>query len=57
MPLVQGERDERTINIFANPAEAYANAISRAGENDRIVVFGSFLTVAGVIAARKSSLH
>ena len=57
VPLVQGERDERTINIFANPAEAYANAISRAGENDRIVVFGSFLTVAGVIAARKSSLH
>ena len=57
VPLVQGERAERTVNIFANPAEAYANAISRAGENDRIVVFGSFLTVAGVMAARKSSLH
>ncbi|TFW33547.1 bifunctional tetrahydrofolate synthase/dihydrofolate synthase [Massilia horti] len=42
---------------FANPAEAYANALSRAGENDRIVVFGSFYTVAGVMAARKSSLH
>jgi len=55
--LVQEEKDERTINIFDDPAAAYANAISRAGENDRIVVFGSFLTVAGVMAARKSSFH
>ncbi|PHV08547.1 bifunctional tetrahydrofolate synthase/dihydrofolate synthase [Janthinobacterium sp. BJB412] len=54
---VQPERDERTINIFDDPAQAYANALSRAGENDRIVVFGSFLTVAGVMAARKSLLH
>ena len=52
------ERDpERSISIFASPAEAYANARSRAGENDRIAVFGSFLTVAGVIAARKSEYH
>jgi dihydrofolate synthase/folylpolyglutamate synthase len=45
--------EERSINLFATPADAYANAMSRAGENDRIVVFGSFLTVAGVMAARK----
>jgi dihydrofolate synthase/folylpolyglutamate synthase len=49
--------DEFSATAFANPAEAYANALSRAGENDRIVVFGSFYTVAGVMAARKSSLH
>jgi len=55
--IVQAEKAERTINIFDDPAAAYANAMSRAGENDRIVVFGSFLTVAGVMAARKSSLH
>ena len=55
--IVQPEKPERTINIFGDPAAAYANAMSRAGENDRIVVFGSFLTVAGVMAARKSSLH
>jgi dihydrofolate synthase/folylpolyglutamate synthase len=55
--VVQEEKAERSINIFDDPAAAYANAISRAGENDRIVVFGSFLTVAGVMAARKSSLH
>lgn len=54
---VQPERDERTIQSFDDPGAAYANAISRAGENDRIVVFGSFLTVAGVMAARKSALH
>jgi dihydrofolate synthase/folylpolyglutamate synthase len=54
---VQEEKAERTINIFDDPAQAYANAMSRAGENDRIVVFGSFLTVAGVMAARKSSFH
>ena len=55
--IVQAEKPERTINIFDDPAAAYANAVSRAGENDRIVVFGSFLTVAGVMAARKSALH
>jgi dihydrofolate synthase/folylpolyglutamate synthase len=48
---------ERSLAVFADPRAAYANAMSRAGENDRIVVFGSFLTVAGVMAARKSSLH
>ncbi|MFT5643322.1 MAG: dihydrofolate synthase/folylpolyglutamate synthase [Janthinobacterium sp.] len=48
---------ERSMAVFADPGAAYANAMSRAGENDRIVVFGSFLTVAGVMAARKSSLH
>ncbi|MBA5686247.1 bifunctional tetrahydrofolate synthase/dihydrofolate synthase [Rugamonas apoptosis] len=55
--IVQPERPERTINTFDDPAQAYANAISRVGENDRIVVFGSFLTVAGVMAARKSNPH
>jgi dihydrofolate synthase/folylpolyglutamate synthase len=49
--------DEFSVTAFANPAEAFANAMSRAEENDRIVVFGSFYTVAGVMAARKSSLH
>jgi dihydrofolate synthase/folylpolyglutamate synthase len=48
---------ERSVSAFADPAAAFANAMSRAGENDRIVVFGSFYTVAGVMAARKSSFH
>ena len=41
-----------TIETFATPAAAYENAMSRARENDRIAVFGSFLTVAGVMEAR-----
>ncbi len=41
---------ERSVRCFANPADAYADARKRAGENDRIAVFGSFLTVAGVLA-------
>jgi dihydrofolate synthase/folylpolyglutamate synthase len=49
--------DEFSAGAFANPGEAFANAMSRAGESDRIVVFGSFYTVAGVMAARKNSLH
>ena len=49
--------DEFSVKTFANPAEAFADATSRAGQDDRIVVFGSFYTVAGVMAARKSSLH
>ncbi|PUA19060.1 bifunctional tetrahydrofolate synthase/dihydrofolate synthase [Glaciimonas sp. PCH181] len=53
----EGASAESTIQSFTTPAEAYANALSRAGENDRIVVFGSFVTVAGVMEARKSGLH
>ncbi len=44
----------RTVQTFSSPMEALANALSRAGENDRITVFGSFWTVAGVIEAEKS---
>jgi dihydrofolate synthase/folylpolyglutamate synthase len=40
---------EGEILEYQDPASAYAGAIGRAGENDRIVVFGSFLTVAGVM--------
>ena len=46
---------EHSVTAFPDPAQAFANAMSRAGENDRIVIFGSFYTVAGVMAARKSS--
>ena len=37
---------------FESPREAYLAALDVAGENDRIVVFGSFLTVSDVLAAR-----
>lgn len=44
---------ESSVACFATLAEAFANALNRADENDRIVVFGSFLTVAGVMEARQ----
>ena len=57
LPQGDAKPGERTVAAFADPAQAFADARSRAGENDRIVVFGSFYTVAGVMAARKSSTH
>ncbi len=54
LPLGDAKPDERSALCFPDPAAAFANAMSRAGENDRIVVFGSFLTVGAVMAARKS---
>ncbi|MFC4274247.1 bifunctional tetrahydrofolate synthase/dihydrofolate synthase [Achromobacter aloeverae] len=48
--------DAAGISACADPVEAYAQARARAGEGDRIVVFGSFLTVAAVLQSlgRKS---
>jgi len=43
---------ECTIQHFPNPQEAIIEAKRLATENDRIVVFGSFLTVAGVMALK-----
>ena len=54
IPAAGGANTEPSMLSFGSPEAAYANALSRAGENDRIVVFGSFLTVAGVMRARKS---
>jgi dihydrofolate synthase/folylpolyglutamate synthase len=39
------------VFLHDSPAQAYAAARSAAGENDRIVVFGSFLTVTDVMQA------
>jgi dihydrofolate synthase / folylpolyglutamate synthase len=40
---------------FASPGEAFAAALGRAGENDKIVVFGSFLTVGEVLGWLKNN--
>lgn len=40
---------EGDLRCFATPALAYAAAREEVGESDRIVVFGSFLTVADVL--------
>jgi len=43
------------VSAHASVLDAYTQACDKAGQNDRIVVFGSFHTVAAVMAARKSS--
>lgn len=48
---------EHTVRQYASPADAYLAAREKAGENDRIVVFGSFFTVAGVLELRKRQRH
>ena len=45
------------IECFSTPAAAYQKALSQAGEGDRIVTFGSFYTVAGVMAYRNNQAH
>ena len=45
------------IETFPQPREALASALERADPNDRIVVFGSFLTVADVLASRRRPLR
>jgi dihydrofolate synthase/folylpolyglutamate synthase len=38
------------VHEYVSPAQAFAAAKEIAGENDKIVVFGSFLTVGETIA-------
>ena len=46
------EGGERSVQCMATPADAWRAARERAGDDDRIVVFGSFYTVAGVMEAQ-----
>jgi dihydrofolate synthase / folylpolyglutamate synthase len=45
------------IEVFSSPALAYESALKKAGDGDRISVFGSFYTVAGVLAYRNAKAH
>jgi dihydrofolate synthase/folylpolyglutamate synthase len=45
----QEEGAERSVRLYESAQAAYQSARAAAGEGDRIVVFGSFLTVAGVM--------
>jgi dihydrofolate synthase/folylpolyglutamate synthase len=46
--------DVGEVHLRPTVAEAWKDALSQASENDRIVVFGSFHTVAEVMLARQS---
>ncbi len=52
-----GIKIDGKIECFPSPAAAYQKAISEAGEGDRIVTFGSFYTVAGVMTYRNNQAH
>ncbi len=54
LAIEMGAESQVKVQTFSSPMDAYADAKGRAAENDRIVVFGSFLTVAGVMQARKN---
>ena len=43
-----------SVECFASPLDAFAHAVKQAGENDRILVFGSFYTVAAVLREMKN---
>lgn len=45
----------RGVEACGTVEDAWRAALSRAGENDRIVVFGSFYTVAAVMDARRAT--
>jgi dihydrofolate synthase/folylpolyglutamate synthase len=44
------------VQAFEDVASAWQAALSTAGENDRITVFGSFHTVAEVLEARRQRI-
>ena len=43
--------------VFSEPGKAFQSALDKASEGDRIMVFGSFYTVAGVMAYRNNQAH
>ena len=55
--IIEHTSTEGSIQTFLSPSEAYQKALSLAGEGDRIVVFGSFYTVADVMAYRNNQAH
>jgi dihydrofolate synthase/folylpolyglutamate synthase len=56
LPVLQDELSRagvlEGVSAFDSIVEAWSQACDRAAQNDRIVVFGSFYTVAAVMAAR-----
>jgi dihydrofolate synthase/folylpolyglutamate synthase len=47
----------KEAEVFAQAGAAYQMALDKAGEGDRIIVFGSFYTGAGVMAYRTNQAH
>ena len=49
--IVASHDPTKSVRVFNSPVEAYRDAYRIAGQNDRILVFGSFHTVAEVLAS------
>lgn len=49
--VLRSLRGDADVTLWPDPGSAYESVKERAGENDRIVAFGSFLTVADVMRA------
>lgn len=57
LQMVAGGRREVSTATFADPQQALAAAVAAADPADRIVVFGSFFTVGGVLKDGIPRLH
>jgi dihydrofolate synthase/folylpolyglutamate synthase len=53
----QNTRKDASARAFASPSEALQAAIAAADPADRIVVFGSFYTVGGILQEGIPRLH
>ncbi len=51
------DSDISGVEVFNSPATAYEKSLNKVSQNDRIVVFGSFFTVSGVLDYRKNKKH
>jgi len=47
----------KEAEVFSGAGSAYQIALDNAGDGDRVVIFGSFYTVAGVMAYRINQAH
>ncbi len=56
-PALAGSHVPHAVSVHADPASALAAAVAAAAPTDRIVVFGSFLTVGGVLKDGVPRLH
>ena len=50
--IIASHDQAKPVRVFDSPADAYCDACKIADRNDRILVFGSFHTVAEVLASR-----
>jgi dihydrofolate synthase/folylpolyglutamate synthase len=55
--MVSGGRRQVTTSVHAGPLQALQAAVAVADPADRIVVFGSFYTVGGVLIDGIPRLH